>query len=240
MLDRIELCDKHTLLVKCPNRVLRFVRGYNCVTGPIGSGKTVLLAAIRSCKDCAVVSSGLRGKIYYYSTERHDIRLFPLPRVSQVPSKEAAAGVVKEKNDKGMMLKTLSHGEGNVMLFGASLKALALKAGDTLLVDEPEAGLDLTYACEVAGAFNYLCGKKIQVIVTTHHPAFVSSLISHSDQVLMLGDSPKEDMEAYLTEWEEAIEALRECLNDGEDDGKDDEAVVTKVSDVDAACTSRP
>jgi predicted ATPase len=231
MIDRIEFCDKHKLLIKYPSKKLHFAQGYNCITGATGSGKTILLEAIRTCKDCTVVSDGFRGKIYHYSTERQDIRTLPLVRLNPASS--------KEKIEKGKMLSHLSHGEGNALLFGANLKALAIKAGDTLLVDEPEAGLDVANAVEVAGAFDYLCSRKIQVIVATHHPVFVSALMNETDRVFMLGESPKQDMEVYLTDWEEAIEALRECLEeDGEIDDGEDKAVVATADNVDAACAA--
>jgi len=233
MIDRIEFCDKHNSLIKYPGKTLTFASGYNCITGGTGSGKTLLLEAIKSCKDCTVVSQ-VRGKIYHYSTEQHDIRQLSLVRLSRAAPHSTF--------EKGKALTELSHGEANSLLFGASLKVLALKSGDTLLVDEPEAGLGLTEAVMIAEAFNSLNSKNIQVIVASHHPAFVSSLMNKSDKVIVLSDYPEKDMEAYINEWEGAIEALKECFAFEEEVADDEvyEVVGAKSGNMDAATAARP
>ena len=208
MIKHIEFCDMHNELVKSTKKILEFTPGYNCITGEIWSGKTVLLKAIQSCKDCAVVSQQ-KGKIYYFFTEHHDIRYFVFSKslASYVPV--LAPGTLKKVEVFGRC----SHGEGNSQLFRSGLKALALKKGDTFLVDEPEAGLDLYAAIDVADSFNDLSKEGIQIIVTTHHPVFVSRAITGDDnQVFVLGGDGDLGLElqCYISEWEEAIEVLRE------------------------------
>lgn len=225
MIDHIEFCDAHHSLVIGPDRVFHFAKGYNCVIGPTGAGKTALLGAIKGCKQCTVVSSQA-GKIYHYSTERNDIR-----RLNRDISKLSAEAQAKSK-----AFRTLSHGEGNALLFGAGWNALALKAGDTLLVDEPEAGLDLDAAYEVAGSLSHLCTKGVQVIVATHHPVFVSATGTTHDKIIALSPKPEEDVEAYLSEWEEAVENLREILEIGE---SNEESVDERSAVLGAARSSR-
>lgn len=234
MIERIEFCNVHNTRIMSSGKTLRFTPGYNCVLGETGAGKTFLLHAITNCRDCVVVSKG-NGKIYSYSTEHCDIR----SRAAVRPSTGKALS--ETSGEKFRALSRLSHGEGNAVLFGASLKALALKEGDTFLVDEPEAGLDLAKVIDVASAFNHLCSKGIQVIVATHHPGFVSSLMSQNDQVLVLSGMPQDALSAYIEEWEVVIDTLRECFDQiDEGDGDADVfEVVAKSSNVVAASAAR-
>lgn len=200
MIERIEFCAAHNPLIKYPYTTLEFAPGYNVVTGPSGSGKTLLLNAIRSCKECTVVSPpDLRGMIYHFSTEYYDIRTV-VGRSKAIES-----------------LKHLSHGEGTALLFGGPLKALAVKPKDTLLIDEPEAGMDLASCLEVAGSLNWLADKGIQVILGTHHPAFIPNAMENTDRVHVFGDmvtDPEQALKDYITEWEAAVEALQEWLDE--------------------------
>lgn len=208
MIKHIELCDAHNSLIQSTKKILEFASGYNCITGEIGSGKTVLLNAIQSCKDCAVVSKQ-KGKIYYFFTEYHDIRYFVFSKSLASHTPTLAPDTLK----KVEAFSQCSHGEGNFKLFTSSLKALALKKGDTLLVDEPEAGLDLFAAIDAADSLNDLCKDGIQIIVTTHHPMFVSRAITgDNNQVLVLGkgDDFEIELECYIAEWEEVIGVFRE------------------------------
>jgi len=199
MIDRVEFCGTHNKLIRYPWKTIDFTPGLNVVLGDVGSGKTLLLEAIKSCKDCTVVKTAAPspGKIFHYST-RWDIRS------------------VESRSEAITRLKSLSHGEANSLLFQASLKALAVTPGDTLMIDEPEAGLDVAMAGEAAGAFSYLTSKGIQVILATHHPAFAPSCVYEKDDcVHWLGEEePLKSLDIYLTEWEDLVSTVREWYDE--------------------------
>lgn len=152
MIRRVQLCVSHSRKVKGSSE-LEFVPGYNVLTGPNGSGKSTVLRALHQCDRCRVERSDPAG-LRYFNAETMN---------PHAPT--AAAGDLRN-----MMLRTRgvfsSHGE----ILRTALISVPLQPGETLLVDEPEAGQDLVSVQRIRQGFEAICRQGVQVIAATHHP----------------------------------------------------------------------
>ena len=154
MIEAVRLCYSHAAKVK-GSAALQFKPGLNILVGPNGSGKSTVLRALNSCGECRKEESGT--KLYFNSETMN-------PHAT-----EAAPGGMRE-----MILKVRgvfsSHGE----IMKAALASLPIHKGDTLLVDEPEAGQDLEGIQTIRKGFDLLCKQGCQVIAATHHPLLLA------------------------------------------------------------------
>ena len=124
----------------------------------MNAGKSTILRAIDSCDRCEVERERAQG-VHYFNAEMMN------------PHNPAnSAGDLH-----GMILRSrgvfASHGE----IMKSALASIPLRKGETLLVDEPEAGQDMEGVRRIRRGLDSLCRKGGQAIVASHHPAMMVS-----------------------------------------------------------------
>ena len=154
MLVRFNMCVNHARRV-CAERTLSFLPGLNVIAGPNGSGKSTLLKAIFSCPECERQLQGDR-MFHYFNSETMN------PRIADGP-----AGTMTN-----MTLRARAPFSSHGQIMKAALTSIAIRRGESLLIDEPESGQDLEGTLRLRNGFKAICAKGGQVIVASHHPAF--------------------------------------------------------------------
>ncbi|WP_160300598.1 ABC transporter ATP-binding protein [Kiritimatiella glycovorans] len=154
----MRLCFAHSLQVKGA-RTIEFSGGMNVVAGPNGSGKSTLLRALNTCERCEIRRAG-GAPVRYFSAETMN------PHHPTGPAGDMQEMILRVR---GVFT---SHGE----IMRSALAAVPLREGETLLVDEPEAGQDLEGVKRIREAFDVLCARGGQVIAATHHPVLMEGV----------------------------------------------------------------
>ncbi|MCA9403596.1 MAG: AAA family ATPase [Candidatus Omnitrophica bacterium] len=154
MIHTLKLCARHSGRVSGPDK-LSFPPGYTVIAGPNGSGKSTLLRAIHECEECRWAGDG-DGAFFYFDSET----------MNPHRSDDAHSGW------PGSLIKVRamfsSHGE----TMRDVLSLVKFKAGDTLLLDEPESGHDLEWAIRIHKGVLRIVRGGVQVIAASHHPVF--------------------------------------------------------------------
>jgi predicted ATPase len=152
MIRRIELCFNHSLKIS-GQKTIEFVPGMNVITGPNGSGKSTLLKALHTCPECRIEKTDDAETLYYDAEMMNPHRPEGPPGDLRTLILRARAGFS-------------SHGE----IMKAAISSLPIRAHDTLLIDEPEAGQDLAGVLRLEKGFQMLCRRNVQIIAASHHP----------------------------------------------------------------------
>ncbi len=152
MITGIQLCYSHAAKVRDRSEIL-FSSGLNVLVGPNGSGKSTVLRALHECDQCKKRIDGLPSHVYFNS---------------ETMNPHAPSGL--PSNMRNMILRTRgvfsSHGE----IMKVALTSISLRKGETLLVDEPEAGQDMQSVRCIRQGFDAIIKQGGQVIAATHHP----------------------------------------------------------------------
>ncbi len=154
MIEKIELCLIHSGRVDGRKRIV-FEPGFNVVIGPNGSGKSSLLKAIYECPDCKKMSNG-KVRYHYFDSETMN------PHRSEELFKGVHGSIIRVR------AMFSSHGE----TMRDVLKFFDFKEGDTLLLDEPEAGHDFQWISKIYKGLEKVARTGCQVIAASHHPVF--------------------------------------------------------------------
>jgi predicted ATPase len=152
MIRKIELCFNHSLKISGP-KTIAFAPGVNVMTGPNGSGKSMLLKALHNCPECRIEKTD-DAETLYYDTEMMN------PHRPEGPPGDLRTLILRARAGFS------SHGE----IMKTTLSSLPVRAGDTLLIDEPETGQDLAGVLRLQKGFKTLTQQKVQVIAASHHP----------------------------------------------------------------------
>lgn len=155
MIRQIQLCLNHSLKIR-GSRTIDFAPGINLVTGPNGSGKSMLLKALHGCPECRIDKSD-DTKTLYYDTEKMN------PHHPEGPPGDMRTLILRARGGFS------SHGE----IMKTALASLPLRAGEVFLIDEPEAGQDLSGVLRIQKGFETLLKQKVQVIAASHHPLLI-------------------------------------------------------------------
>jgi len=142
-------------MVKGPGE-LGLLPGLNILVGPNGSGKSTVLRALHGCDECKKEMKG-NTSVQYFNTE--------------TMNPHAASGA--PGNLRNMTLRTRGVFSSHGQIMKAALVSLPLRKGETLLVDEPEAGQDMAGVERIRQGFGMLCDRGGQVIAASHHPLFL-------------------------------------------------------------------
>ena len=152
MITSIQLCFSHAIKVQGISE-FTFSPGLNVLIGPNGSGKSTVLRALNSCDQCSKETTGSTA-LQYFNSETMN------PHSPNGPPGDM----------RNMILQTRgvfsSHGE----IMKIALTTIPLRKGETLLVDEPEAGQDMESVQRIREGFDAIIKQGSQVITATHHP----------------------------------------------------------------------
>ena len=155
MIEELELCATHRFRVR-HDRIIRFRPGLNAIIGPNGSGKSTILRAIHQCDCCTVAPAG-RPRTVLWEAGRAN------------PQSESHRP--QSLLDSILSTRALFSSHGEIMR--DVMGSLSLASGDTLLLDEPEAGQDVLWIEKLREGFENSCRTLgIQIIMASHHPAF--------------------------------------------------------------------
>ena len=154
MVKSIQLCLMHSGRVG-GRKHIAFEPGFNVVVGPNGSGKSSLLKAIYECPDCKKVDNN-RTRYHYFNSETMN------PHRSEESFKGIHGSIIRVR------AMFSSHGE----TMRDVLRFLDFEEGDTLLLDEPEAGHDFQWVLKIRRGLEKISKMGCQVIVASHHPVF--------------------------------------------------------------------
>jgi len=154
MISHIALCLRHRGRVHGKKRFI-FKPGLNIIIGPNGSGKTSLLEAVYHCPDCERHQDH-KGEYRYFNSETMN------PHRSEEPFRGVHGSIIRVR------AMFSSHGE----TMRDVLRFLKFKEGDTLLLDEPEAGHDFQWISRIRKGLAKISQTGCQVIVASHHPVF--------------------------------------------------------------------
>jgi len=155
MISRLQLCFPHACRVDGPGE-LAFEPGLNVLVGPNGSGKSTVLRALHDCDECRKVSDGTPATQYFSS---------------ETMNPHTAGGAPGDWRNMVLRTRGLFSSHGQIMK--AALASFPLRQGETLLVDEPEAGQDLEGVERMRRGFAAICSGGGQVIAASHHPLFL-------------------------------------------------------------------
>ncbi|MFW6250808.1 MAG: ABC transporter ATP-binding protein [Alkalispirochaetaceae bacterium] len=153
MISSVTLCHTHRHRVR-HDPVVRFEPGLNAIIGPNGTGKSTILRVIQQCPHCTLAGDETTRTLLFDSESANP----------------QASGFAR-KNQLDTILQTRglfsSHGE----IMRDVLATLPVGAGDLLLLDEPEAGQDASWAERLRGGLLDLHREiGVQIIMATHHP----------------------------------------------------------------------
>ena len=154
MVKKIQLCLIHSGRIN-GRRQIAFAPGFNVVVGPNGSGKSSLLKAIYDCPDCKKINNNAT-KYHYFDSETMN------PHRSEDLFRGIHGSIIRVR------AMFSSHGE----TMRDVLRFLNFKEGDTLLLDEPEAGHDFQWILKIRTGLERISRMGCQVIVASHHPVF--------------------------------------------------------------------
>jgi predicted ATPase len=157
MINSLLLCHTHRYRVRHDARI-DFKPGINVLIGPNGSGKSTILRVIAECPVCRVEQSG-DGAVHLFHAG-----------IDNPQSKTYRAKGVRRTilHTRGLFS---SHGE----IMRDVLATLILGEGDTMLLDEPEAGQDLSWIEKIRGGLGSVSKEYgIQFIIASHHPAVMA------------------------------------------------------------------
>ncbi len=155
MISALRLCATHRYRVRHP-REITFAPGLNAIIGPNGTGKSTVLRVLQGCPDCHISRQG-EGETVRFHSEQHN------PQTSGYRTQGLLETLLKTR---GLFA---SHGQ----IMRDVLATLPFGAGDTLLLDEPEAGQDLSWIESIRdGLLDISREVSVQVIMATHHPLF--------------------------------------------------------------------
>lgn len=135
---------------------LNFAPGMNTLVGPNGSGKSTIIKALLQGTDCNLEFrwTDLRQQ---FDTELMN------PRVASNPVQTPSEMIMRLRGSFS------SHGQ---MLLDCLSTVLCGPPGMTLLIDEPEAGLDVNSLHRIKKIMDTTCNNGYQIIVASHHPVF--------------------------------------------------------------------
>ncbi|MCK4881505.1 MAG: AAA family ATPase [Candidatus Omnitrophica bacterium] len=154
MVKSIQLCLIHSGRIN-GRRQIAFAPGFNVVVGPNGSGKSSLLKAIYECSDCKKINNNATT-YHYFDSETMN------PHRSEEPFRGVHGSIIRVR------AMFSSHGE----TMRDVLRFLNFKEGDTLLLDEPEAGHDFQWILKIRKGLEKISRMGCQVVVASHHPVF--------------------------------------------------------------------
>ncbi|MDD3375451.1 MAG: AAA family ATPase [Candidatus Omnitrophica bacterium] len=154
MISNIKFCLKHRGMVSRFNNI-SFNRAMNVIVGPNGSGKSSVLRSIYECPDCKKEED---GKTFYY--------YFDSETMNPHRSQDVFGGMTGSLIRVRAMFS--SHGETMRDVLGFA----NFKKGDTLLLDEPEAGHDFQWVTKIQKGLKKIVRGGCQVIMASHHPVF--------------------------------------------------------------------
>ena len=152
MISRIKLCYSHAAKVKGHSE-LEFSPGLNILVGPNGSGKSTVLRALNKCEQCEKHTEGLASHVYFNS---------------ETMNPHATDGPPGNMRNMTLRVRAMFSSHGEIMK--DVLTTLPLRKGETLLVDEPEAGQDMASVRRIREGFDAIIKQGGQVIAATHHP----------------------------------------------------------------------
>jgi energy-coupling factor transporter ATP-binding protein EcfA2 len=138
------------------HREVELAPALNVIVGPNGSGKSAVLRALHRCELCGKDVTG-SSTVHYFSAETMN------PQAPKEP-----AGDLRNMALRGRGVFS-SHGE----ILKLALGSLPIREGDSILVDEPEAGQDLDGVERLCDGFRAISAEGGQVIVASHHPFFL-------------------------------------------------------------------
>ena len=155
MISALRLCATHRYRVRHP-REIAFAPGLNAIIGPNGTGKSTILRVLQGCPDCRIEGTG-DGKPVWFHSDRDN------PQTSGYRARSLLDTLLRTR---GLFA---SHGQ----IMRDVLATLPFGPKDTLLLDEPEAGQDLSWIESIReGLVDISRELEVQVIMATHHPLF--------------------------------------------------------------------
>lgn len=163
MINSIHFCYAHAAKIKGWSE-MEFSHGLNILVGPNGSGKSTVLRALNECEQCEKHTEDLASHVYFNS---------------ETMNPHAPDGPPGDMRNMTLRVRAIFSSHGEIMK--DALTTIPLRKGETLLVDEPEAGQDMASVRRIREGFDTIIKQGGQVIAATHHP-----LLLHETNVIEL------------------------------------------------------